>query len=55
MNEKETNENYIQDVRISVHQATFENVMAADYLNNYANIETEVISEEADKFTEKHK
>jgi uncharacterized membrane protein YhiD involved in acid resistance len=29
LNEKKTNENYIQDVRISVHQATFENVMAA--------------------------
>lgn len=55
LNEKETKENNIQDVWISVHQATFDNIMAADYCNIYVNLETKVTTEEKDKFIEKHK
>jgi hypothetical protein len=54
LNEKETKENNIHGLQISVNQATFENDMAEGYLNIDANTETEVTTEETDKFIENH-
>jgi hypothetical protein len=55
LNEKETKENNIQDLRESLNQATYENIAAEDYLNTDAEIETDAAIEETDDIIGNHR
>jgi hypothetical protein len=54
LSEIEINKNDIQELQVSLNQNTFQNVMAEDFLNTHANVNTQVTVHEAHIFTVNH-
>jgi hypothetical protein len=54
LNDDETDERNIQELNVSLYQATYENVKAQDYLDTDAEVEKEAVVKEIDKFITNH-